>query len=251
MHPSLRATDHRPDPLPTRPWALAMVWHDLLFAHWPVASERLTPHLPPGLTLDLYDGKAWLGVVPFRMRGVRPRCLPALPGLSAFPETNLRTYVIGPDGRAGVWFFSLEADQRVAVKLARAMFGLRYLRARMRCAPAGGGVDYISERNHPDEPPATLRVRYRPTGPILATHDAQARFLTARYCMYMNRPLRTPAHTALYRGDIHHAPWPLQTAHAEFTTCTLADEFDIPLLGPPHLLFARRLDVVAWLPVRV
>src|SRR5690606_33604111 len=91
-----------------RGWLLAMRWHDLLFAHWRVAPAALRPLLPRGLALDLHGGDAWLGLVPFRMSGVRARCTPRLPRLSAFPECNLRTYVIHA-GRPGVWFFSLDA----------------------------------------------------------------------------------------------------------------------------------------------
>lgn len=106
--PVLAEVAHRPWPLPAGPWAMAMVWHDLLFAHWPLPAEVLRRALPRGLELDTYEGRAWLGVIPFRMGGVRPRGVPALPGLSAFPELNVRTYVRAGE-KPGVWFFSLDA----------------------------------------------------------------------------------------------------------------------------------------------
>jgi uncharacterized protein YqjF (DUF2071 family) len=89
----LRASDQRHWPVPDRPWVMRQTWTDLLFAHWPVAPEALRPLIPAGLALDTYDGSAWLGVVPFRMRGVRYRLTPALPWISAFPELNVRTYL--------------------------------------------------------------------------------------------------------------------------------------------------------------
>ncbi|MFN8423535.1 MAG: DUF2071 domain-containing protein [Anaerolineae bacterium] len=120
---------HRPWPLPAAPWAMAMSWLDLLFLHWPLDPDVLAPFIPPPLVLDTFDGRAWLGVVPFRMAGVRLRGLPPIPGTAAFPEINVRTYAVAPDGRRGVWFFSLDATSRLAVRAARAWFGLPYFDA--------------------------------------------------------------------------------------------------------------------------
>src|SRR5574340_8511 len=106
---------HRPYPPPTdRPFVMWQNWLELLFAHWPIDPEEMRPYLPPTLTLDTYDGKAWLGIVPFRMSNVRPRFLPPLPWLSFFPELNVRTYVTY-DQEPGVWFFSLDAARLLAV----------------------------------------------------------------------------------------------------------------------------------------
>src|SRR5262245_39187164 len=108
MHPSLKFVEHRPWKLPTRPWVMAQDWEDLLFAHWPVPVEVLRGLVPGGLELDTFERQAWIGIVPFRMSGVRLRAMPAVPRLSAFPELNVRTYVKA-GGKAGVWFFSLDA----------------------------------------------------------------------------------------------------------------------------------------------
>src|SRR5881394_3715955 len=127
-----------------------MRWHDLLFAHWPVEAARLREFVPPGLAIETFDGAAWLGVVPFRMSHVRARCLPPVPGLSAFPELNVRTYVRAEgDGCPGVWFFSLDAASRAAVRAARAVFGLAYMDARMSCRREGESVAYESRRAGP------------------------------------------------------------------------------------------------------
>ena len=120
-----------------RAWVMAMRWHDLLFAHWPIPAERLRALVPPQLELDTFAGSAWLGIVPFRMSRVRLRGLPPLPGAAAFPELNVRTYVRHRGERPGVWFFSLDADQPLAVEGARRLFHLNYQWAEMSSTRAG------------------------------------------------------------------------------------------------------------------
>lgn len=231
-----------------RPWAVAQVWHDLLFAHWPVEAERLRPRLPAGVELDLFDGQAWLGVVPFRMTGVRARLLPSVPGLSAFPELNVRTYAVA-GGRPGVFFLSLDAASAVAVAAARRLFHLPYHRAEMTCRSEDEDVVYSSRRGGgPVSSPAEFAGRYGPRGPVYRSRAGDLdHWLTERYCLY----------TADGRGRalcvaIRHAPWPLQPAWAGIETNTMAEAAGVRLPPTlPLLHFARRLDVVAWLPVRV
>src|SRR5215216_3312597 len=142
---ALSRTDHRPWPLPREPWLMAQTWHDLVFAHWPLAPERLRELVPASLPLDTFDGQAWVGVVPFWMSGVRPRAVPGLPWISKFPELNVRTYVTLED-KPGVFFFSLDAARLPAVWAARIFFRLPYFHARMRLRRAGEWVQYASDR---------------------------------------------------------------------------------------------------------
>lgn len=242
----LNQTAHRPWPLPRGPWVMKQVWHELLFAHWPIPPEALAPLLPPALTLDTFDGSAWLGIVPFRMSGVRPRGLPAVTWLSAFPELNVRTYAtLG--GKPGVYFLSLDAANPVAVRLARALFGLPYFTAAMRAVLKGDHVEYASDTAHPAGP-AHFHATYRPTGPVYHAHPGTLDdFLTARYCLYATRP---SGH--VYRAEIHHIPWPLQPATADLTVNTLASSHGVvPPTIPPLLHYAHRLDVLVWPPSRV
>src|SRR5688572_16320407 len=148
---------------PQGPWILYQRWHDLLFAHWPVRPEILRSLLPSGVELDLYHGSAWLGIVPFRMTGVRFRGLPPIPSASSFPELNVRTYVRGGEHR-GVWFFSLDADSRLAVQVARTLGHLPYRYARMECRREEGEVRYRSTRVDERAPPAGFEARYAPRG---------------------------------------------------------------------------------------
>ncbi len=241
----LAAADHRPWPLPPGPWILFQRWHDLLFAHWPLAPERLAPLLPAGLALDTFEGRAWLGVVPFRMSDVRLRGLPRVPGAAAFPELNVRTYVRA-EGVGGVWFFSLDASSALAVRGARAWFALPYFRACMRCETDGEAVRYASRRTHRGAAPAALEGTYAPAGrPERAAPGSLAHWLTERYCLFARRG------RALVRADIHHPPWPLQPATARLATNTMAEPLGLALAGEPLLHFARRLDVCVWRPRRV
>jgi uncharacterized protein YqjF (DUF2071 family) len=230
-----------------RAWVLAMRWHDLLFAHWPIPAERLRALVPPQLELDTFGGSAWLGIVPFRMSHVRARGLPPLPGASAFPELNVRTYV-HRRGHAGVWFFSLDASHRLAVRTARALFALPYFDADMRCARAAdGSIEYACRRTHRGAPAAAFAARYGPIGEVAhAEPGSLAHFLTARFCLFT-----AGARGAVRRCDIAHAPWPLQPARWEPQECAMTKLLGIALpASPPILHFARRVDVRAAWPRR-
>jgi uncharacterized protein YqjF (DUF2071 family) len=244
----LNHTAHRPWPMPDAPWLMTQSWHDLLFAHWPVDARMLRERLPPGLPLDLYEGQAWVGVVPFDMTNVAPRFVPALPGISAFPELNVRTYVT-VDGKPGVYFFSLDAENSVAVTLARTLLKLPYFTASMDVTRDDGWVDYWSERHaEADTPAAEFEGRYRPIGPVQHAEPGTLEyFLTERYCLY-----NVDDKFEAYRLDIHHPPWPLQAAEATITLNTMADAAGIRLPSmAPLLHFSKRQDMVAWAPQRL
>ena len=187
-------------------------------------------------------------VVPFRMAGIRLRCLPPLPGASAFPELNLRTYV-RHGGRSGVWFFSLDAAHRPAVRVARASFGLPYFDAHMHCTPqADGSIEYRSRRVHRGAVPAELRCRYAPLGaPFRAELGSLEHFLCERYCLFT-----AARRHDIRRGDIEHEPWPLQRArwqHERLDMTRLCGGIALDR-EPDSLLFARELRVWAALPVQ-
>lgn len=248
---------HRQFPPPHRPWAMFMRWHDLLFAHWPVPAERLRPFVPAGLEIDSFDGSAWLGIVPFRMSGIRHRLLPPIPGLAAFPELNVRTYVhptTDPD-RPGVWFFSLDAPSRIAVRAARGLFGLPYMDAEMRCDAMGQAIRYRSRRTGPQDAlvqgptrtrSAEFQAEYAPAGPVFTAAPGTLEFfLTHRFCLYSQR------RSSLIRLDIDHGPWPLQPAAWTVARNTMAEPLGLSgadLPTGPLLHFSRRIDTVAWLP---
>ena len=215
--------------------------------HWPVRADALRLLVPPALSLDIFEGSAWLGVVPFNMTGVRPRFVPAVPGLSHFPEINLRTYVTA-EGRPGVWFFSLDAHSRLAVRLARATFHLPYFDAEIYCHASGDEVDYRSLRTHWGAPGAKFEARYGPSGePFESEKGSIENFLTERYCLYS-----ADRKGNVRRGEVHHYLWPLQPAEAEVRTLAMTQQIGLKLPETgPILHFSKRLDVLAWLPRRI
>jgi uncharacterized protein YqjF (DUF2071 family) len=221
-----------------------MRWVDLLFAHWPITPEALRALIPADLEIDTYDGRAWLGIVPFRMEDVGPRGLPAPPVLGAFPELNVRTYVTHR-GRPGVWFLSLDAASRLAVEGARRWFHLPYVLADMKVAEDEGVIAYASVRRDDRLPPASLVARYRATGPIEpAVVGSIEAWFTERWRLFAQAP-----DGRIDRTEIRHAPWPLQPAAADIDGTAMAAAHGLALPSdPPHLRFARRVDVVAWWP---
>lgn len=219
-----------------------MRWCDLAFLHWPVPREHLQARLPSGLELDTYEGQAWIGVVPFRMEDVHHRWMPPVPSAATFPEINVRTYVRA-GGRAGVWFFSLDAASWLAVRGARLGFNLPYFDADMQVQRRGATVEYRSRRTHQGAPGAEFRAQYQPVGPVYhALPDTLEYWLTERYCLFgQSRSGR------VYSVDVHHAPWPLQQAKAVIEQNTIAHASGIHLPEvAPLVHYASSLDVLAW-----
>jgi len=222
-------------------------WYDLLFAHWPVSAAVLRPLVPKELTLDLRQGTAYVGVVPFVIRNLRPRGVPPLPILSHFAEINVRTYVT-IDDKPGVYFFSLDAENLSAVLGARLAYGLPYYKANFRIRRREGTIDYESHRTVRPRP-ADFHATYRPCSPELPWRpidDSLERFLSERYCLYA----LISGH--VYRTHIHHLPWPLQLAQAQIATNTMAEPLCLDFSSPPPLLhYSNFLDVLVWWPERV
>jgi hypothetical protein len=245
MHPALEHTTHRRRPLPTGPWTWRQRWEHLLFAHWAVPAARLRPHLPHRVRVQEFEGSAWLAVVPFVLSKLAVRFLPPVPGLNTFPELNLRTYV-EVDGVPGVWFFSLDASNPVAVWAANTIFGLPYHRARMQVELDEGGegdgvrVAFVSRRRRGG---VGCDVAYRPTGPAeVAEPGSLPHWLTERYCVYA-----AAGAGRLTRTEVHHAPWPLQPAEAEIRSLDLGRPLGIELTRAPDLLhYSRGVPVVLW-----
>ncbi len=236
-------TAHRPWPLPPLPWIMFQSWQQLLFIHWRIPAEDLRPLVPRELDLDEYDGSAWVAATPFRLVGLRPRVMPAIPGLSDFLEMNLRTYV-RRGGKSGIYFFTLEASSRLAVSAARAIYRLPYHHARMAIQEDGEWTHYTSERKEASGPALECRWRQSPAAfePRPGTLE---HFLTERYALFT--VLRRGR---VLRGEIHHAPWELQQAELEIDRNTLLDAYGIrPPEQSPIAHYSARQDTYVWAPV--
>ncbi len=222
-----------------------MVWRDLLFAHWPVASSDLRRNVSAPLEIEEFDGTAWVGIIPFSMTGIRPRGLPPVPGLTRSLELNVRTYVrFGSD--PGVWFFSLDAESPLLVAGARAVYHLNYLRASMSIERRNGRVHYSSRRTHSGAPEAQLECNYSEVGPVCnPTRGTLEDWLTGRYLLYA-----ADSERRLYRARIHHDPWPLQPADADFPVNTMAAPLGLKLEGTPLLHYSKELRVLFGVPQR-
>ena len=221
-------------------------WSELLFAHWPVSPEVLRPYLPARLELDLFEGQAWLGVVPFTMSGIRPLGLPAVPGLNHLHELNVRTYA-RLDGVPGVWFLSLDATNPLGVWAARTLFHLPYLHARICLTETDGTFRAVAERTHRGAPPATFAATWMPGNlQPLAKPGSLAHFLTERYFLYTAGPnlLQDVHGNNLWRGRLWHKPWTLREATLSEWDSTLVEAHGLPTpVGPPLLYAADMLDV--------
>lgn len=221
-------------------------WARLLFLHWQVEADLLRATLPSGLHLDTFQEEAYLGIVPFFMERVRPRFLPPVPGLSWFLELNLRTYVHDDEGRPGVWFYSLDANQALAVELARKLFHLPYQHARMSAEVEKEQVAYRSARKSPAESPEA-RYHYAPSG-ALQTAEPGSRefFLLERYLLFSVDGKRQ-----LKVGQVHHEPYPFQEAACPspsklpFTW----NEFPEPKEDPCSVLYSPGVEVEVF-PLR-
>jgi uncharacterized protein YqjF (DUF2071 family) len=213
-------------------------WRDLLFLHWVWDERALARRIPPGLEVDTLDGRAYLGLVPFFMRGVRPAGLPALPWVSNFREMNLRTYVRDRQGRPGVWFFSLDCDQPLAVEVARRFFALSYQHAAMTGEP-GGETAYACRRNGRGR--EEVRLNYRGLGPVaVAAPGSLEYFLVERYRLFSGGG-RGPVHT----GRVWHDPYAVGAAAWEGTVAAVFqwEGFAVPTDPPDHVLWSPGVEV--------
>jgi uncharacterized protein YqjF (DUF2071 family) len=219
-------------------------WGKLLFIHWPIDVELLRPLIPGHLTIDSFDGSAWIGLVPFTMWGIRASFLPPIPGTSAFHELNVRTYVTF-NGSPGVWFFSLDAANRLAVWGARTFYHLPYFNARMALDQTGETIHYTSTRSDSRGAPAELKTTWSFGERLLQSSPGSIEsFLTERYCLYSEHKGR------LYRSQIHHQPWPLQKADIGSYQSSMIESLGLPTPdSEPLLHYCEELSVDIW-PLR-
>lgn len=230
---------HRPWPIPRIPWLMTQTWRNLLFAHWKVDPAVMRKHVPSPLQLDTFDGAAYLGAVPFRISDIRLHGLPGLPMMSQFNEINLRTYVTY-QGKPGVLFLSMDADNPLAVTAARPLFRLPYTLATIDLNKGAQGYKFTSTRQNKSM--AQFDATYKPVSkPYTAASGTLDHWLTERYCYY------TATRGTAYRCEILHPPWPLQAAVAEVHTNTLAAVLGIETdPAPPVFHYSHSITALIW-----
>lgn len=219
-------------PDPVRSAAVVQRWETLTFLHWPYPADVVQSILPPGLEVDTFDGSAWVAVVPFRMVAVRPPWAPAVPWLTTFPETNVRTYVRDAAGGVGVWFSSLDITRSPGVVLARTWFRVPYTWARMSMQADSTGVSYRSVRRWPTRGPH-LSLTVQPGDEVPA--DDLLRFLTNRWRAYTITRRGEIAY-----GQVSHEPWRLAEARVDGLSESIIEAAGLPAPeGTPLAHFSR------------
>ncbi|NCG09202.1 MAG: DUF2071 domain-containing protein [Verrucomicrobia bacterium] len=221
---------------PAEPCVMYQEWRELLFLHWAVDAEVVQARLPDALRVDCFEGKAWIGVVPFFMRGVRPRGLPSVPGISDFLELNLRTYVVDKQGRPGVWFFSLDTSHRLPVWIARKFFHLPYCHARMRASESEAGMEYHSSRRMLTDWDEAQRYCWSRRGALRKAEPGSLEFfLVERYRLFSHDARKD----RLYTGQVHHAPYQFCDVDLRsYSTRLFALDGLATPLGPPDSVIA-------------
>ncbi len=233
-------------PSPLRDPLLRQTWEDVAFLHWSVDPSQVARRLPPGVEVDTFDGAAWVSLVPFQMRGIGLRRGPSVPYLGTFPETNVRTYVRGPDGAPGVWFDSLDATRLLPVATARLAYGLPYMWSAMTIDRSPGRIVYRARRRWPEHRGATSLVEVL-VGAVADPTDELADFLTSRWRLFSARG------SGVWQAGVDHPAWPLRQG----TVSRLDDEFvaaagyDIGTRPPDVVHYAPGVPVLAGRPRRL
>jgi len=235
-------------PAPVHAPVMYQQWRRLTFVHWRYPASVVQPLLPPGLRVETFDGDAWVSLVPFLMRGVRPPGVPPLPWLSEFPETNVRTYVEGPDGRTGIWFMSLDAARLPAVLAGRAGYGLPYCWSAMAVQPSPGRLRYRCRRRWPGPAGARCDAEVQLGTPFADDELGPLdHFLTARFRLYSVLAGR------LVAADAEHPPWSLVRARLDSLEEDLVRAAGLPPPSGEPLLHASsgvQVRIGLWHPVR-
>ena len=223
---------------PMQPVIMHQRWDDLLFLHWAYDPAQIQKRLPAGLHVDTFDGQAWIAIVPFFMRGIRPRFCPTVPGLSDFLEMNLRTYVHDDAGRPGVWFDSLDCNQSLAVWTARTLFHLPYQKAAMTATRRADGLIHYRSQRRGQAHVSEFKYRLKTTTHLAAPGTLEF-FLAERYLLFANTS------SGLRSGRVHHEPYPLAEVALEAWDADLfrLNNYPVPTRPPDHIIGSPGVQV--------
>mgnify|MGYP001193431414 CR=1 FL=1 len=230
---------HIPFSMPSKNHSLVQEWRNLTFMHWQVEPEKLLPYIPKGLELDLFQGKAYVGTIPFVMKNVRPRLLPSIPGISTFPEFNIRTYVVR-DGIPGVLFLTLDAQSRITCWHAPRKYGLPYRYA--KCKVKIKDISYSWESKRISDGVQLIGECILNGNKREAEKDTLEYFLFERYSLY------TEHKEKLHMAYTLHAPWVFQDAEVKISENTLTDSYNLGVdsLNPQYVHASEGVFVQTW-----
>lgn len=239
MNPSVQSINNRPS---QKGWVMTQTWEHLLFAHWEIPPDLLRPLIPDTLEIDTFEGSGWISVIPFRMSGVRLRCLPPIPYTTSFPEINVRTYVKAA-GRSGIYFLSLDASNPLITTIAKKWYRLPYHQASMDFRLNRESIEIQSRRVGSDAGAERFSATYRPESDVfLAKQGTLEYWLTERYILFCEC-MRSKR---IYGANVYHEPWQLQHVSVQIEHNSLSKQ-RIPLTERPHLaLYARGVQSIIW-----
>ncbi|MGG1661069.1 YqjF family protein [Brevibacillus sp. NRS-1366] len=224
-------------------WIMTQTWEHLLFIHWAVSPEALRGLIPNELEIDTYDGKAWIGILPFLLSGVRIRRMPTVPYTSAFPEINVRTYVKTKQ-KSGIYFLSLDASNPLITSIAKRWYRLPYFLADMQFATTMNRIEFESRRLRGNGQSVVFSGSYEPIGlPIHVKKGTLEHWLTERYTLFC----QCGRSNQIFYADVYHEPWVLQQTKAQIRENTMTQRLSIPLGEQPDLSFyARGVQSYVW-----
>ena len=220
-------------------------WEDLIFLHWRYDPDVLRRMIPEELEIDTFQGHAYISIVAFRMLGVRPLMAPALPWLSYFNEFNMRLYVRDQRGTPGVYFISLDCDRTPAVWIARTLFSLPYMHAKIDFPAIITGeqssnqFSFVCQRS--SEEAAATYIWGTKESSTPTTHGSLDFFLTERYHFFVKR------RGILRIGEVRHEPYMVSIPEvAHWSTSPFIWNGLTPPKVPPHLChYSQGVDVTA------
>jgi uncharacterized protein len=229
-------------------------WRNLLFLHWRISPAEASASVPDWLSVDTFEGSAWIGLVLFSMSGVRPWWSPSIPGISAFPETNVRTYVHLDGSDPGVWFLSLDAGGSLGARLGRSKWGLPYHHSKMRVRRQSTQIRYECDRLWPGRMGVGGRVEAEIGDVFAGLHrgvdlghavpGSLEHFLIERYVLYVQKDEH------LLCGRVHHRPYSLREAKLTYSEQSFLTDLGLHFERPPdHVAFSEGVSVEVF-PLR-
>ena len=227
----LKSNNHRPWKFPEEPWKFYQEWNNAVFLHWEVSLAELKKIVPKELEIDLFNGKAWVSVVLFKMQNIRPKNLPPFAPVSNFEEINIRTYVKS-NNKTGVYFLSIEASKYLSCKIAKSISELPYRYSKIKrkdnsCKSYNSGFK------------DKLHLEYA-IGSVNNSKTELDKWLTERYALFQN------SKNIINEFEIHHLEWTLN--ELELIKLNLDyTRFNHLIQGMPQAMhYSKELKVLAW-----